>query len=233
MKAWAIRMVEKQDFCCYYVFNCPNIVNNNLSSGSNFKANNICLTLKNDQGNQIACEKVLENLHYIWYITTLNWTPSLTTKAHSCTLARLSLKFPTFFFFKFNFYLFIYLWLCWVFVSVRGLSPAAASGGRSSSRCAGLSSSQPLLPRSIGSRHAGSVIVAHGPSRSAACGILPDQGLNPRSLHRQADSQPPHHQGSPKFPIFNCSILLYLSMVNTLFFLFSDLLCTFGFHVVK
>ena len=26
-------------------------------------------------------------------------------------------------------YLFIYLWLCWVFVSVRGLSPAAASGG--------------------------------------------------------------------------------------------------------
>ena len=27
------------------------------------------------------------------------------------------------FFLKFNFYLFIYLWLCWVFVSVRGLSP--------------------------------------------------------------------------------------------------------------
>ena len=31
-------------------------------------------------------------------------------------------------------YLFIYLWLCWVFVSVRGLSPVAASGGHSSSR---------------------------------------------------------------------------------------------------
>ena len=30
--------------------------------------------------------------------------------------------------FFFNFY-FIYLWLCWVFVSVRGLSLAAASGG--------------------------------------------------------------------------------------------------------
>ena len=32
----------------------------------------------------------------------------------------------------------IYFWLCWVFVSVRGLSPAVASGGHSSSRCAGL-----------------------------------------------------------------------------------------------
>ena len=44
-------------------------------------------------------------------------------------------------FFKFI-YLFIYFWLCWVFVSVRGLSPVAASGGHSSSRCAGLSPSR-------------------------------------------------------------------------------------------
>ena len=55
-----------------------------------------------------------------------------------------------FFFFFFNIYLFgctgsylliyfyIYFWLCWVFVSVRGLSPVVASGGHSSSRCAGL-----------------------------------------------------------------------------------------------
>ena len=42
-------------------------------------------------------------------------------------------------------YLFIYLWLCWVFVSVRGLSLIAASGGHSSSRCAGLSLSRPLV----------------------------------------------------------------------------------------
>ena len=42
----------------------------------------------------------------------------------------------TIFFFKIN--LFIYFWVCWVFVSVRGLSPVAASGGHSSSRCAGL-----------------------------------------------------------------------------------------------
>ena len=99
-------------------------------------------------------------------------------------------------FFK-KIYLFIYFWLCWVFVSVRGLSPVAASGGHSSSRCTGLSLSRPLLLRSTGSRRAGSVVVAHGPSCSVACGILPDRGSNPCPLHWQADSQPLRHQGSP------------------------------------
>ena len=73
-----------------------------------------------------------------------------------------------------------------------------ASGGHSSSRCAGLSLSRPLLLRSTGSRRTGSVVVAHGLSCSAACGIFPDQGLNPCPLHWQADSQPLHHQGSPR-----------------------------------
>ena len=80
---------------------------------------------------------------------------------------------------------------------MRGLSLVAASGGHSSSQCAGLSLSRPLLLRSTGSRCTGSVIVAHGPSHSAACGIFPDQGSNPRPLHWQADSQPLRHQGSP------------------------------------
>ena len=80
---------------------------------------------------------------------------------------------------------------------MRGLSPVAASGGHSSSRCAGLSLSQPLLLRSTGSRRTGSVVVAHGPSCCAACGIFPDQGSNPCPLHWQADSQPLRHQGSP------------------------------------
>ena len=93
----------------------------------------------------------------------------------------------------------MYLWLCWVFVSVRGLSPVAASGGHSSSQCTVLSLSRPLLLRSTGSRRAGSAIVAHGPSHSAACGTLPGQGPNPRPPHRQADSQPLRHQGSPCF----------------------------------
>ena len=123
-----------------------------------------------------------------------------------------------FFFFFFNaycmqispwhlYYLFIYLWLCWVFVSVRGLSLVAASGGHSSSQCAGLSLSRPLLLRSTGSRRAGSVIVAHGPTCSAACGIFPDQGSNPCPLHWPADSQPLRHQGSPKLLFFKKQII--------------------------
>ena len=114
-----------------------------------------------------------------------------------------------------NIYLFIYLWLCWVFVSVRGLSLAAASGGHSSSRCAGLSPSWPLLLRSTGSRCAGSVIVAHGPIRSVACGILPDQGSNPCPLHWQADSQPLRHQGSPLPIILKSHIQIYLGKKAT------------------
>ena len=102
-----------------------------------------------------------------------------------------------FFFFLRNSHSFIYLWLCWVFVSVRGLSLVAASGDHSSSWCTGLSPSRPLLLRSTGSRWAGSVIVAHGPSCSVACEIFPDQGSNPCPLHWQADSQPLRHQGSP------------------------------------
>ena len=103
-------------------------------------------------------------------------------------------------FFKLLAPLFIYLfifWLCWVFVSARGLPLVAASGGHSSSRFAGLSLSRPLLLQSMGSRHAGSVVVTHGPSCSAACGIPPDQGSNPCPLHWQGDSQPLRHQGSP------------------------------------
>ena len=81
---------------------------------------------------------------------------------------------------------------------MRGLSLVVASGGHSSSRCTGLSLSRPLLLRSTGSRRTGSVIVAHGLSCSAACGIFPDQGSNPCPLHWQADSQPLRHQGSPR-----------------------------------
>ena len=97
------------------------------------------------------------------------------------------------------FYLFIYLFLAvlglhfcvrafsscgkWgpLFIAVRGPLIIAAS-----------------LVGSTGSRRAGSVVVAHGPSCSIACGIFPDQGSNPCPLHWQADSQPLHHQGSPQ-----------------------------------
>ena len=55
----------------------------------------------------------------------------------------------------------------------------------------------PLSLRSTGSGRAGSAAMAHGPSRSAACGLLPDRGTNPCPLHWQADSQPLRHLGSP------------------------------------
>ena len=67
--------------------------------------------------------------------------------------------------------------------------------------------------QSTGFRRAGSLIVAHGPSCSAACGIFPDQGSNPCPLHWQADSQPLRHQGSPYRPLFT-----YLTLDNLLKF---------------
>ena len=103
---------------------------------------------------------------------------------------------------------FFFFWLCWVFVSAWGLSLVAASGGHSSSRCAGLSLSWPLLLRSTGSRRAGSVVVAHRLSCSAACGIFPDQGSNPCPLHWQADSQPLCHQGSPITLFLYCFFIM-------------------------
>ena len=97
---------------------------------------------------------------------------------------------------------------------MRGLSLVVASGGHSSSRCAGLSLSWPLLMRSTGSRHAGSAAVAHGPSCSVACGILPDQGSNPCPLHWQADSQPLRHQGSPLNWVLNKVHMLHLIVIS-------------------
>ena len=150
-----------------------------------------------------------------------------------CFLFLVQLFFVCLFFVFYLFiYLFIYFWLCWVFVSVRGLSLVAASGGHSSSRCVGLSLLWPLLLWSTGSRRTGSVVVAHGPSCSVACGIFPDQGSNPHPLHQQADSQPLCHQGSASIVFsacyhwgicfwFGCSLL---SFFLSFFFFFYYLL---------
>ena len=107
--------------------------------------------------------------------------------------------------------------MCWVFVSVRGLPLVVASGVHSSSRCVGLSPLRPLLLGSTGSRCAGSAIVAHGPSRSTACGILPDQGSNPCPPHWQADSQPLCHQGSPDLSFLICALNVISAPLSTAF----------------
>ena len=71
---------------------------------------------------------------------------------------------------------------------MHGLSLVAASGatlccGARASDCGGLSC---CGARGLGTQ--ASVVVAHGLSCSAACGIFPDQGSNPCTLHWQADS---------------------------------------------
>ena len=116
---------------------------------------------------------------------------------------------------------------------MRGLSLVAASGGHSSSQCTGLSLSWPLLLRSTGSRCAGSVVVAHGPSFSVACGIFPDQRSNPCPLHWQADSQPLRHQGSPPPPFLSHAIYCLKTRHFTLWnFPYSGLGdCILIFHV--
>ena len=96
-----------------------------------------------------------------------------------------------------------------LFIVVRGSLTVAAS---------------PL--RSTGSRCAGSVVVAHRPSRSAACGIFPGQGSNPCILHRQADSQPLRHQGSPSLIVLK-SILSDMNMATSALFWDSFCIVTF------
>ena len=50
-----------------------------------------------------------------------------------------------------------------------------------------------------------SIVAALGLSSSMACGILPDQGWNPCSLHWQGDSYILYHQGSPFLWLSNFS----------------------------
>ena len=115
----------------------------------------------------------------------MHWLSTVWNIHNNCIILWIPywLFFNSFCVFWFFLNLFIYFWLCWVFVSVRELSLVAASRGHSSSRCTGLSLSWPLLLRSTGSRCAGSAVVAPGPSYPAACGIFPDQGSNPCTLH--------------------------------------------------
>ena len=109
-------------------------------------------------------------------------------------------------------YLFIFIFifvcvgssfLCEGFLQLRQAGATLHRGVRASSL------SWPLLLRITGSRRTGSVVVAHGLSCSAACGIFPDQGSNPCPLHQQADSQPLRHQGSPIFLFFNLHFIYF------------------------
>ena len=76
-----------------------------------------------------------------------------------------------------------------------GFSVVVVSRSYSLLWCTGFPLQWLLFLRSMGSRRTDSVVVAHRPISlahrlccSAACGIFPDQGLNPYPLHWQVDS---------------------------------------------
>ena len=81
-------------------------------------------------------------------------------------------------------------------------------------RCLGSVAVAPRLQSTI------SIVKVHGLSCSAACGIFPDQGLNPCLLYGQADSLPLSHQGSP-----------LLSFLKDIFIKYRILFCLFFFHL--
>ena len=53
----------------------------------------------------------------------------------------------------------------------------------------------------------GSIVVARGLSCLSACGIFPDQGLNPCLLPWQVGSLPLSHQGSPNVIVIKDQVI--------------------------
>ena len=102
-----------------------------------------------------------------------------------CTVVYVPIPCPVYLFsFFFFFNKFIYL-----FLAALGLRCGAGASHCSGFSCCG---AQALGARASvvvarGPESAGSVVVVHGLSCPAACGIFPDQGSNPCPLHWQAD----------------------------------------------
>ena len=96
---------------------------------------------------------------------------------------------------------FLYFWLCRVFVPACGLSLVAASGGHSVAVCGVLIVAASLVEQGL--QDVGSAAVLQGLSCHMACGVFPDQGLNPCPLHWQADSLSLDHEGSPSVSFFS------------------------------
>ena len=117
-----------------------------------------------------------------------------------------NIKSPAFWFLSSLFFYFFYFFLFLAVLGlrfVRGLPLVAASGDRSSSRCAGLSLSRPLPLRGTGSRRAGSVVVAHGvftswcacflPTFSASGLLMGEEGLKGKGNMDYSIFLFPHH----------------------------------------
>ena len=82
-----------------------------------------------------------------------------------------------------------YLFLAALSSLLCGLLSSCGNQGLLSSGSARASHCRGCLLQSMGSRHAGSAVVVHRLSCSAACGIFPDQESNPHPLHWQILNQ--------------------------------------------
>ena len=105
-------------------------------------------------------------------------------------------------------FLLLLLLLCWVFTAVQGPSLVVARGGYSLVVVHGLIVMGGIsCCRAWVLQHADSLVVMHGLSCPAACGLFPDEGLNPCPLHCQVDF---NHWTTRKFcDLSNTQIRLY------------------------
>ena len=97
-----------------------------------------------------------------------------------------------------------------LFSSCRTWASHCGCFSRCGAQALGLGGSVVAAPRL---QSTGSIAVVHGLSCSTACGIFPDQGLNPCLPHLQVDSLPLSHQRSPEKCFKLCDrniILLYI-----------------------
>ena len=77
------------------------------------------------------------------------------------------------------------------------------------------------------------MVVVHGLSSSAVCGIFPDQGSDSHLLHWQVDFSPLSHQGSPRFALLSKAQTMSLVLHRSLCGLQSCSThpCSLGWHL--
>ena len=93
-----------------------------------------------------------------------------------------------------------YSWLWCVGFSLQGLLMLCTDFKGTQAFVVGVSRLRVAI---CGLESTGSITVGHWLSCSAACGILPEQGLDPCLLHWQADSSPLSRQRNPPVGLFN------------------------------
>ena len=132
-----------------------------------------------------------------------------------------------------RFYNFINFWLCFVFIAIQAFLQLQRVGATLQLQHTDLSLLASLVAEyslqgntgfsSCGSQaqSMGSIVMAHGLSCSAACGIFPDQESNSGPLQWQEDSLSLDHQGSP--------INKFLMKVSTQCF-YKQCCCTLNRH---